>query len=593
MVVEIVTLNEIQEVPSNNMILLVGPPGTGKSAFCEQVVLQSLSIDRSTIFVMTGYDPSKTKKDLKKRGLGEIEPGLLNFIDAYNETVGLSVSDQQDIVYANCYDLSSIDIAISKLQDRIDKKGTLLVFDSLTSPYIFNGSEILRFMSQTLSRFAAKGNAVIVCIDEGCGKEEDLVAMMSQAHGIIKIEMEDGQRIFNVIKHPKIEPVKIPFPGKGDVTPIPYESKSEIRIKYAEADRYTIRSMSGKLTARKKMGDWVNILWYQLIFWGCIQWDPKRFPSLLYNLTKDRVVEGAKYMKYMLSWSTRLLMPLVFRLLIPKKWSVKAVKRLWDFAGKQPNEGHFVMEYLDKISRDDEHHFRKTEGAGCWGFPNVGAAICFHEAAELAGPIASFDRQGLDWDCVEYMCIGRGDPYCQLKVTPEKSREFQEFIGGFDSSKLEKINEHIMGRILSLVLHGETLPRRPTLGMNVIHLHEIQGDTSRGAVFSEYFQTVLRMAGANSGRKIAKLLLDNGLKEAETTKGLIDLFQFTKAGELAVGETVRIEENCESYGLKLGQSLCFFTTGFLNGFFTVTRNQHLKEVRCVADGSPYCEWEFR
>jgi predicted hydrocarbon binding protein len=228
------------------------------------------------------------------------------------------------------------------------------------------------------------------------------------------------------------------------------------------------------------------------------------------------------------------------------------------------------MEYLDKISRDDEHHFRKTEGAGCWGFPNVGAAICFHEAAELAGPIASFDRQGLDWDCVEYMCIGRGDPYCQLKVTPEKSREFQEFIGGFDSSKLEKINEHIMGRILSLVLHGETLPRRPTLGMNVIHLHEIQG-----------------------GRKIAKSLLDNGLKEAETTKGLIDLFQLTKAGELTVGETVRIEENCESYGLKLGQSLCFFTTGFLNGFFSVTRNQHLKEVRCVADGSPYCEWEFR
>jgi predicted hydrocarbon binding protein len=157
---------------------------------------------------------------------------------------------------------------------------------------------------------------------------------------------------------------------------------------------------------------------------------------------------------------------------------------------------------------------------------------------------------------------------------------------------LEKINEHIMGRILSLVLHGEPLPRRPTLG-DGLHLHEIQGDTSRVAVFSERFQTVLRMAGANSGRKIATLLLDNGVNEAETTQRLIDLFQLTKAGELAVSETVRIEENCESFGLNVGRSLCFFTTGFLNGFFSVTKNQHLKETKCVAAGDPYCEWEFR
>jgi len=524
-------------------------------------------------------------------GLGGIEPGLLNFIDVYNETVGLSVSDRPDTVYADCNDLSSIDIAISKLQDRIGKKGVLLAFDSLTAPYLFSGSEILRFIRQTLSRFAAKGNAVIVCIDEGCGKQEDLVAMMSQAHGIIKMEMEGDQRILNVIKHPEMEAAKIPFSGKGDATPIPYETKSDILIKYAEADRDVFRSMSGKLTARKKMGDWVNILWYQLVFWGGLQWDPVRFPSLLYNMTRDTIIQGFKYYLSYLPWYMRLLMPLF----LPRKFSVKGIKKLYRQFGSMSGakgEKHYACEYLDEISRDDEHHFRKREDAVSWGFPNVGGALCFHAVAEFAGVLSFFDRQGRDWDGVEYMCIGRGDPYCQLKITPKKFPEFQEFLGGFDVAKLEKINEHILGQILSLTLYGKTLPGRPTLG-DELHFHEVQADTSRQAAFSERFQAVLRMAGANSGRKIATLLLDKGVKEAETTKRLIDLFQLTKAGELAVGETIRIEENCESYGLRLGQPSCFFTTGFLNGFFSATKNQHLKEVRCVADGSPYCEWEFR
>jgi len=204
-----VSLAQIQEVPPRSMILLVGPPGSGKTTFCEQTILRNLAIDRPIIYVTTEYGPSDAERGLRERGLLEAKPGLLCFVDAFNETVGVSVPDRPDTEYAYCNDLSSMDIAISKTSERMQSRDILLVFDSLTSPYLFSGPEILRFMRQTLSRFAANGNAVLACIDEGCGKSEDLVAMMSLSNGVIKMETEEGKQFLNVVKHPKLKTVRI------------------------------------------------------------------------------------------------------------------------------------------------------------------------------------------------------------------------------------------------------------------------------------------------------------------------------------------------------------------------------------------------
>jgi predicted ATP-dependent serine protease len=70
------------------MILLVGPPGSGKSTFCQQAILQNLALGRPIICVTTECGPSEAEKALKEQGLGKVEPGLLNYVYSYNETVG-------------------------------------------------------------------------------------------------------------------------------------------------------------------------------------------------------------------------------------------------------------------------------------------------------------------------------------------------------------------------------------------------------------------------------------------------------------------------------------------------------------------------
>jgi predicted hydrocarbon binding protein/KaiC/GvpD/RAD55 family RecA-like ATPase len=590
------SLTQLQEVPSESMILLVGSPGSGKSSFCEQTVLLSLAIERPIIYLTTECGPSKTEARLKERGLSEIQKGLLNFINAYNETVGVSVPDRADTVYADCNDLSSIDIAISKLQERIGRKGILLVFDSLTSPYLFSGAEILRFMRQTMSRFVASGNAVLACIDEGCGKSEDLVAMMSLSNGVIKMETEEGKQFLNVVKHPKVKPTRI----EVSLEPEPIGLEERIIDPYVLA-----RFLRGdKAVMRRGVGDFVNLFWPNFAHWSGMLWDPKRFPMMVYEMNKEDNPSMFKLMReneavkrIVIPWPKSLLL----KFMLKRFSKVKDMNKLAKYTslGIPKHERSGIMEYLEDASKTDEHYFRIYESSECWGFKDIGATMAFYLPPLIAGFIKGFESlQGLerDWNCVETKCIGLGDPYCEGKLVPGEIDELQDSLEK-DVSVIEKIHERLMHHLMEFLLHGKPLLERPTLG-SMVNIHRVCHAMVFPALAGERYRMVLGMGGARSGKLVGERLLEAGLNEDEAVKRVLDFLNQCNVGKVSVGETIRIVENCESSQTKIFTTKektpsCYFTTGFLNGFFSAVKNQHVKETKCIAMEDPYCEWEFR
>jgi len=594
-----VSLTQIQEVPSKKSILLVGAPGAGKSTFCEQTILQSLAMDRPIIFVTTESSPSEAEKDLRERGLGEIKRGLLNFVDAYNETVGVSVSDRPDTVRADCANLSSIGIAISKIQDRIGKKGVLLVFDSLTSPYLFSGSEVLRFMRLTLSKFAAEGNSVLACIDEGCSKLEDLVTMMSLSSGVIKMEIGEDKRLLNVVKHPEVRPTRIEVPIE------PERIGLEARIFDPSVLREFLQTTvsGGEVTLRKEMGDFVNLFWPNLAHWSGMLWDPKRFPMMTYEFNKEdppsmfKLAKEDKAVKRaMFPWHMRLLLRFM-----PKNFSkVKDMKKMWKSLGRRlAKERTGIMEYLAGVSKTDEHYFRLDESSDCWGFENVSTAMASYLPPSIAGSLKGFEYwKGLerDWNAVETKCIGLGDPYCEFKIVPGEIDELRDSLEK-DISVIERIHKQLMQRLMGFMLHGKPLVERPRSGSD-IYLHTVFHAMGFPALAGERYRMALRMGGARTGKEVGEHLMEAGISEGEAVKRILSLLEHCKVGKVAVDETIRIRENCESiytklFAKKIKEPSCFFTTGFLNGFFLAVKNQHVKETKCIAMGDPYCEWEFR
>jgi predicted hydrocarbon binding protein/archaellum biogenesis ATPase FlaH len=583
----LVSLTQIQEAPPKSLILLVGSPGAGKSLFCEQIILQSLAVDRPIIYVTTECGPSEAVKNLRKRGLGEIEPNLLNFVDAYNETVGLSVSDRLDTARADCDNLSSISVAISKMSDRIGRRGVLLVFDSLTSPYLFSGSEVLRFMKRTLSRFAGEGNSVFACFDEGSGKKEDLVAMMSLSNGVIKLESMGGKTVLNVVKHPVMEPTRIEVP----MTKIGGKKLFDTNLLDQEMARrsWDISKAGG---IRTEVGDYVNVFWPNFAFWSAMVWDPKRFPEMRYELTKKGGAQMREFIKF-----APLHMRLFFKLSVPKSFSkVKHMKKLAKFFSEFEKASIGIIEYLENESKADEHYYRIHENYECWGFENAGAAIASLLPPAIAGWCKGLEKEERDWNAIETKCIGLGDPYCEFKLVP---RELDELRGSLerDRSVVERINEKLMQRLMGFLLNGKPLVERPRLGSEV-HMETVSHVSALPAMAGERYRMALRMGGAKAGKKVGERLTDAGLSEDEAVKRILSFLEQCKVGKIAMDGTIKMRENCESLYTKLflmkrNEPSCYFTTGFLSGFFCAVKNHHIKETKCIAMGDPYCEWEFR
>jgi len=597
----LVSLSQLQDVPSKTLILLVGPTGAGKSTFCHQVALRSMTVDRPIIFVTTEYGSSDAERALREKGLGETEPGLLNFIDAYHETVGLSVPDRPDTLHAHCEDLSSIGIAISKLQEQAGKSGVLLILDSLTSPYLFSGPEILRFMRMTLSRFAAEGNAVLACMDEGCGKSEDLAAMMSLANGVIKMEIAADKQLFTIVKHPKVRPTRIEIPIDPE----------RMGLEARTFDPNVLREFSqamvlgGRAVMRREVGDYVNLFWPNFAHWSGMLWDPQRFPRMTYEFNREDAPsmfklcrENEAVRRAFLTMRMRLALKFM-----PKSFSkVKDMKKVGNSIGQNimGPEHSGIIEYLEDASKTDEHYFRLSECSDCWGFENVGTTMASYIPPTFAGMCQGFEYwKGLEreWNAVETKCIGLGDPYCEFKVVPGAISELKDSLEK-NISVIERIHERLMHRLMGFMLDGKPLVEtRPKLGSD-IQLHAVFHAMAFPAMAGERYQMALRMGGAKAGKEVGEHLLDAGMGEDEAVQQVLSLLEHCKVGKVSMDETIRMRENCESsqtklFTMKVKEPSCFFTTGFLNGFFSVVRNQHVKETRCIAMGDPYCEWEFR
>jgi predicted hydrocarbon binding protein len=420
--------------------------------------------------------------------------------------------------------------------------------------------------------------------------------MMSVADGVIMMEMGEDRQLLNVVKHPRARPARIQVPIE------PERIGLAARVFDPSALRQLVRARGQKAFRTEEVGGFVNLLWPSLAHWSGMLWDPKRFPMMTYELNKE---DGPAMIRLCNEDETvrRAFLPtsmqLLIRLFVPKSFSrVRDMKRAVPVFRQMMRDRAATWEYLDDVSRTDEHYFRMYECSDCCGFENVGAPMAYFMPPLIAGACRMFELWGgldRDWNAVEIKCIGLGDPYCEFKLVPGSIDVLEDSLQK-DGSLIEKIHQRLMDRLTGCLLHGEPLVERPGLGSD-IHIHVVFHAMGFPHLAGARYQMALRMGGAKSGKELGERLLGAGLDEDEALKRVLNLLQVCKVGQVSMNGTIVIRENCETTYTKLfttesNEPSCSFTTGFLNGLFSALKGQHVREIKCITMGDPYCEWEI-
>ncbi len=287
--------------------------------------------------------------------------------------------------------------------------------------------------------------------------------------------------------------------------------------------------------------------------------------------------------------------------MLPKSLSkVKHMRKFWKVFQQmmKPTRMGF-FEYLEDVSKTDEHYFRVSESFECCGFAHVGAAMASMFPPSLAGGCKGIERwRGTerDWNAIETKCIGLGDPYCEIKVVPGEMDELRDSLEAIDNTVLDRMHDRLMDRLKGFLLDGKPLVERPRLGSDVAW-NAIMHFMVQPALAGERYRVVMRMAGAKAGKEVGEHLMEKGISDNDSVKRVLHFLEHCKVGRVTMDKTIRMKESSESmwtkFTTKRREPCCYFTTGFLNGFFSAVRNQHVKETKCIATGDPYCEWEFR
>jgi hypothetical protein len=76
--------------------------------------------------VTTESAPSKVIDSLRQMSLRSALPHPLGFVDAFRETFGLSAAERPGTMKASSGDLTGLDIAISKIKERIGESSLLV-----------------------------------------------------------------------------------------------------------------------------------------------------------------------------------------------------------------------------------------------------------------------------------------------------------------------------------------------------------------------------------------------------------------------------------------------------------------------------------
>ncbi len=189
-------VNNYDEVgyPINTSTLVYGPPKVGKSIFSNQFAYHGLNKEEPCLYITADEGFKQLQQNMANFGWfiqAPMEKELLYIIDP------LSSLSSAPINTSNAYNVSKINdptdlmVKIGLGTRFVFKKSNNFrsIFDSLTTPFIFNPEKmVLRFLKTYIRRLKEAGSTVLVTYTEGVADKKTEKELKSLFDNIIMLD---------------------------------------------------------------------------------------------------------------------------------------------------------------------------------------------------------------------------------------------------------------------------------------------------------------------------------------------------------------------------------------------------------------------
>ena len=191
----VVGLNQLLRggLPAGSMVLVFGPPGSGKSTLGKQFLLDSLGKQKTAVLIDTFEPPQLAKETMLSFELGSTILDQMILFDCYSWRTG-AVKEKYS---GSPKSLTDVSIVLSNLlnNETNENSSARLVIDSFSDFIIHSGADqAQKFLESIKAKLAERRVTSIVMLEAGLHDDRVNAAIEFITDGTIKMRQEEETR---------------------------------------------------------------------------------------------------------------------------------------------------------------------------------------------------------------------------------------------------------------------------------------------------------------------------------------------------------------------------------------------------------------